>query len=89
MLGGSVWRVGPNYDRLVRRVDPTATASLVEASSPDSVASAELKEAWTAAYARNPDPSDAWDHSIKAVEAILIPIVPTKTKATLADVIGV
>jgi hypothetical protein len=89
-LAGSVWRVGPNRDRLVRRVDPTATAAFVRASSPGDVASAELKEAWTAAYGRNPDASDAWDHAIKAVEAVLIPIVtPNKAKATLGDVVGI
>ena len=88
LLGGSAWQVGPNRDRLIRRVDPTATASFGDASSPNDVASAELGEAWTAAYARNPDASDAWDHSIKAVEAILIPIVtPTNGKATLGIVI--
>jgi hypothetical protein len=48
-LAGSVWRVGPNCDRLVRRVDPTATGAFVQASSPGDVAGAELKEAWTAA----------------------------------------
>jgi hypothetical protein len=38
---------------------------------------------------RSPDPSDAWDHSIKAVEAVLRPIVcPNHTRATLANVIG-
>ena len=42
------------------------------------VASAELTEAWIRAYGRDPDPSDAWDHAIKAVEAILIPIVVSK-----------
>lgn len=89
-LAGSVWRVGPDRDHLVRRVDPTATASFVQASSPDDEASAELKEAWTAAYARDPDASDAWDHSIKAVETMLIGIViPAKAKATLGDVIGI
>ena len=88
-LAGSVWRVGPNRDCLVRSVDPTATAAFVHASSPSDVASDELKEAWSAAYGRNADPSDAWDHSIKAVEGILIPIVtPNKAKATLADVVG-
>jgi hypothetical protein len=87
-LGGSVWQVGPTRDRLVRRVDPTAAASFGEASSPRDLASAELKEAWTAAYGRNPDASDAWDHSIKAVEAVLIPAVtPNNAKATLGVVI--
>ena len=89
-LAGSVWRVGPDRDRLVRRVDPAATAAMVEASSPMDTASAELREAWNVAYGRNPDASDAWDHSIKAVEAVLIPVVtPNKAKATLGDVVGV
>jgi hypothetical protein len=48
-----------------------------------------MAEAWIAAYGRNPNASDAWDHSIKAVEAVLIPIVtPAKAKATLGDVVG-
>jgi hypothetical protein len=89
LLGGSVWQVDPSGRRLVRRVNKTATAAFVEASSHDDAASAELSEAWTAAYGRHPDPSDAWDHSIKAVEAMLIPIVtPNKAKATLGDVVG-
>jgi hypothetical protein len=89
-LGGSVWQVDPSSGRcLVRRVGPNTTAAFVDASSADDVASAELGEAWTAAYGRNPDASDAWDHSIKAVEAMLIPIVtPAKSKATLGDVVG-
>jgi hypothetical protein len=88
-LGGSIWQVASDGRRLIRRVDPTAAKAFEDASLPDDVASAELRNAWMAAYGRNPDPSDAWDHSIKAVEAILIPIVtPAKTKATLGDVVG-
>jgi hypothetical protein len=88
-LGGSVWRVDKRGRRLIRRVDTAAAAAFEEASSPSDVASSELQEAWTATYGRNPDASDAWDHSIKAVEAILIPIVtPAKKKATLGDVVG-
>lgn len=88
-LGGSVWQVDPGGRRLVRRVDATAQTAFGDASSPNDVASSELQEAWAAAYGRNPDASDAWDHSIKAVEAVLIPVVtPKKAKATLADVVG-
>jgi hypothetical protein len=88
-LGGSVWQVDSNGRRLVRRVDATAQAAFRDASSPDDLASAELQEAWTAAYGRNPNASDAWDHSIKAVEAVLIPVVtPKKAKANLGDVVG-
>ena len=88
-LAGSVWQVDSDRRRLVRRVDATAQAAFRDASSPADVASAELQEAWTAAYGRNPDASDAWDHSIKAVEAVLIPVVtPKKAKANLGDVVG-
>jgi hypothetical protein len=53
------------------------------------VVSAELAEAWSAAFGRHPDPSDAWDHAIKAVEELLIPIVlPNKPKANLGGVAG-
>jgi hypothetical protein len=41
------------------------------------------------AYGRDPNPSDAWDHAIKAVEAVLTDVVtPNKAKATLGDVLG-
>ena len=56
-------------------MDPTVTAAFESATGTGDVASAELTEAWIRAYGRDPDPSDAWDHAIKAVEAILIPIV--------------
>lgn len=89
-LGGSVWQVDPSGGGLVRRVDETAAAAFAEAISPSDAAGTELSEAWVAAYGRHPDPSDAWDHSIKAVEAVLIPIVtPNKVKATLGDVVGI
>ena len=89
-LGGSVWRVDPGGRGLIRRVDETAVAAFEAASSPADAASAELSEAWVAAYGRNPNASDAWDHSIKAVEAVLIPIVtPNNSKATLGDVVGI
>jgi hypothetical protein len=88
-LAGSVWEINPDNNCLIRRVDPTASKEFGKASLPSDVASTELRDAWVAAYGRNPDASDAWDHSIKAVEAVAIPIVtPAKAKATLGDVIG-
>lgn len=57
--------------------------------SPDDLASSEVAEAWERVYGRQPDASDAWDHAIKAIEAIIIPIVvPNQAKATLGHVIG-
>jgi hypothetical protein len=89
-LGGSVWQVDSNGGSLVRRLDAPTAAAYAEASLPEDVASRELRDAWSSAYGRNPNASDAWDHSIKALEAILIPIVvPGKEKATLGDVVGV
>jgi hypothetical protein len=86
--GSSVWRATTNG--LERRVSPAIRDAFEMAASPGDTASDELVEAWTKAYGRNPDPSDAWDHSIKAVEAILRPIVcPNHSKATLSNVIGV
>ena len=53
-------------------------------------ASEELSEAWVKAYGRSPDASDAWDHAIKAVEAVLRPAVePNNGKATLGSMIAV
>jgi len=58
------------------------------ASEPADIASRELREAWSNAYAREPDASDAWDHSIKAVEAILRKVIsPKNNLATLGTLI--
>jgi hypothetical protein len=86
--GGSVWTATVG-DGLRRRVDPTATNAYDSATRDTDDASRELTEAWTRAYGRKPDASDAWDHAIKAVEAILIPIVvPKQDKPQLGHVLG-
>jgi len=74
---------------LVRRADPTAQAAFEQATATPGSASTELKEAWRNAYGRDGDPSDAWDHAIKAVEAILLPtIVPKQDQAKIGQVVG-
>lgn len=86
-VGRSAWMA--TEEGLVHRADPTGQKAfeLVKAT-PGSV-STELAEAWTQAHGRTGNPGDAWDHAIKAVEAVLIPIVvPKKAKANLGDVIG-
>jgi hypothetical protein len=85
-LGGSVWRA--TEDGLELRVDPTAMEAFTVATATQDSASDQLGLAWTSAYGRNADPSDAWDHAIKAVEATLIDVVvPNQTKPTLGHVV--
>jgi hypothetical protein len=71
----------------VRRTDLNAIEQFELVTAPKDVATAELAESWSKIYGRNPDPSDAWDHAIKAVEAVLIPIAtPMKDKPNLGGV---
>jgi hypothetical protein len=74
---------------LQRRVAPAMMRAADRAMSPHDVASEELRQAWAAAYGRGPDASDAWDHAIKAAEAVLIPVVvPNQAKATMGHLLG-
>lgn len=83
----SVWTVREDDRALVRRVDPTAEAAFRDAMSVEDPASAELREAWHALYGVNANYSDAWDHSIKAMETALVPVVaPNNARATLGTV---
>jgi hypothetical protein len=85
-LGGSVYTATERG--IEDRVDPTATQAFEEAIQPTDHASTELSEAWSKAYGRDPNASDAWDHAIKAVEAMLRGIVsPNNTQATLGTLI--
>ena len=85
-FGGSAWTATDTG--LHRRVDSTAVSAFERASEPADIASRELREAWSNAYAREPDASDAWDHSIKAVEAILRKVIsPKNNLATLGTLI--
>lgn len=87
--GGSAWTVRADNRGLERRVDPTTMSAYATATASMDAASGELQEAWSKAYGRNPDASDAWDHAIKAVESVLVPIVtPNNPKATLGNVLG-
>jgi hypothetical protein len=89
---GSAYHVveGGSRHRLESRVDATTRTAFDAARSPGDEASSELAEAWNNAFGMAPDASDAWDHAIKAVEAVLIPIVvPGNPKATLGQVLAV
>jgi len=85
--GRSVWQA--TESGLVRRVDAIAQAAFDRVTETGDDASENLREAWDKAYSRDSDASDAWDHAIKAVEAVLRPIVcPNHKGATLGNVIG-
>jgi hypothetical protein len=86
-VGRSAWNA--TEEGLVHRADPTVQAAFELASSIPGSVSTELKEAWDKAHARQSNPGDAWDQAIKAVEAVLIPlVVPTQTKPNLGHVLG-
>jgi len=87
--GQSVWEVNEHWDGLRRRVPRTEQAAYDQAASADDEISRELQIAWQKVYGRHPDPSDAWDHAIKAVEAALWRIVmPDVNAPTLGKIIA-
>lgn len=86
---GSVWTTADDYKSLIRVVSDEAQATYEAVTSVADEAATELKEAWANAFGRNGDPSDAWDHAIKAIEDVLIPlIVPNQSKPNLGHVVG-
>lgn len=86
-FAGSAYTV--EDDRLQKRVSDEERDSYRKATSAEDEVSKELKEAWHNAFGQSPDPSDAWDHAITAVEDLLIPIiVPGAKKANLGHVIS-
>ena len=90
--GGSAWRVGSRngFPGLERRV-PIAVQEVAEAAMASAGdAGLLLNEAWVAVYGRNPDPEDAYEKAIKAVESSAVPkVTPDDRKATLGKVISV
>lgn len=57
-----------------------------EAMGASDRSSEELREAWNNAYGRGPDASDAWNHAIKAVEALVGPLIePANDRSTLGS----
>jgi hypothetical protein len=88
-LAGSIWTIAEDNRSLQRRVSEAEAASKASAVSPNDLVSDELNKAWAAAFGLHPDSSDAWDHAIKAIEAILTGlVVPAQAKATLGHVVG-
>jgi hypothetical protein len=86
---GSVWTVAEDHKSLVKVVSDEAQATFDFATSVADEITNEMREAWANAFGRNGDPSDAWDHAIKALEDLLIPVVvPNQTKPNLGHVVG-
>lgn len=89
-LAGHTLTVGPDGRTLVEVVTPPMSAMATAAMATTDRASEELQEAWNNAYGRGTDASDAWDHAIKAVEALVGAIVePSNNKSTLGTHMGV
>ena len=85
--GSSIYTATENG--IEERVDPVAKQAVVAAIQAQDHASAELAEAWAKAYGRQEDASDAWDHAIKAVEALLVPLVfPNPGTGRIGQAIG-
>lgn len=89
-IGGSAWEViDEPLPHLERRVSAEQRALYAAATTPVDDATEQLREAWAKVYGRGPDPSDAWDHAIKAVEILLQPIAsPANDKATLGSMLA-
>lgn len=84
----SLWTVADSGAALERRVSEELHDAYRKVSSGQNETSRNLKEAWTQLYGLTPDPSDAWDHAIKALETVLVPLAAPKNKrATLGTVI--
>lgn len=91
---GSVWSVASvsgqtaHYE-LRRRISSEAAHALTRARDEVGSHGEHLSRAWAAAFSRDPNPSEAYAESVKAVEAAAIPVVtPNDQKATLGRIIG-
>lgn len=88
-LAGSAWTVSAGGGALVERVSDAEKQAYEAAVEPGDAASSELATAWAKIYGLSPDPSDAWDHAIKAVEEVLSPVVaPGQRKPTLGTLVA-
>jgi hypothetical protein len=88
-LAGSVWTVNGQGTGLERRVPPAEQSAYEKAVAPGDEASQQLRIAWAKVYGRHGDPSDAWDHAIKACEALLsVVVIPKDQGVTLGKVIA-
>ncbi|MFE1396963.1 hypothetical protein ACFW53_03380 [Nocardiopsis dassonvillei] len=89
--GGSYVRFSLEERRLIRRVAPEADKAFqkVRAEAPED-AGRLLASAWVHAYSLDPDPDKSYSESVKAVEAVLNPlVVPNDPGPTLGKTLGI
>lgn len=87
---GSAWTVGERNDHvsLEKRVPEGVATAVAGIVTLGSTAGELLAEAWHAAFGRSPDPEEAYEKAIKAVEAAGAALVaPKNAKATLGTMI--
>jgi hypothetical protein len=90
--GGSELTVGDRAGArgLVKRVPEGAAEAARDIMDSGTSAGALLAEAWHATYGRNPDPEEAYEKAVKAVEAAGVAVVtPKDLKSTLGKMIAV
>jgi len=89
--GSSMWAVGDRNGNpgLVRRVPEGVQAGTEAVIASSASAGSLLGQAWSALYGRNPDPEEAYEKAIKAVEEAGASIVsPNNSRATLGTMIA-
>lgn len=89
--GGSEWRVGKRdgHASLEKRVPEGVRVAAEETIQSTSSAGLLLAEAWHAVFGRTPDPEEAYEKAIKAVEEAGAGIVsPRNSKATLGTMLS-
>lgn len=87
---GSAWTVGPDGRSLTRRVLAEAQASAQEAIARGDRETEYLCAAWRYAYGRNPQPGSAYRDAVRAIEAVICPLViPNDSVGTLGKAIAV
>lgn len=88
---GSKWKVAETDNGsfcLEERVDATISEAMDDLSQQANDASNYMKQAWSDAFGRNPNPSSAYGNIIKAVEAASWQTVtPSNSRATLGTII--
>lgn len=88
---GSEWELGKRegFTSLVQRVPAGVSEAVVEIIGSAGNAGKLLQEAWHFAFGRNPDPEEAYEKAIKAVEEAAAPIIsPNNSMATLGSMLS-